>query len=90
MMSEGSCMLSGGDSLKRNRKRSVSVSLFSCHLVSQSPMSGEGGGGVCGVYGVCAVSGCCLRDPVCCQGVIVSKQVEKGQLALLCSAETTR
>ena len=44
MMSEGSCMLSGGDSLKRNRKRSVSVSLFSCHLVSQSPMSGEGGG----------------------------------------------
>ena len=44
MMSEGSCMLSGGDSLKRNRERSVSVSLFSCRLVSQSPMSGEGGG----------------------------------------------
>ena len=37
-------MLSGSDSLKRNRGRSVSVSLFSCHLVSQSPMSGEGGG----------------------------------------------
>ena len=37
-------MLSGGDSLKRNRERSVNVSLFSCRLVSQSPMSGEGGG----------------------------------------------
>ena len=47
---------------------------------------GVGVGCVCGVW---AVSGCCLRDPVCCQGVIVSKQVEKGQLALHCSAETT-
>ena len=67
MMSEGSCMLSGGDSLKRNRKRSVSVSLFSCRLVSQSPMSGEVGGCLwclwclCGVWalseGSCKLSG---------------------------------
>ena len=35
VMSEGSCLLSGGESLKRNRERSVSVALFSCCLVSQ-------------------------------------------------------
>ena len=35
VMSEGSCLLSRGDSLKRNRERSVSVALFSCCLVSQ-------------------------------------------------------
>ena len=69
-MSEGSCMLSGGDSLKRNRERSVSVSLFSCRLVSQSPILSvwrrEGGclwclWCLCGVWalseGSCKLSG---------------------------------
>ena len=32
--SEGSCLLSPGDSLKRNREMSDSVALFSCCLVS--------------------------------------------------------
>ena len=50
VMSEGSCLLSRGDSLKRNRERSDSVAMFSCRLVSQCipilPVFGEGGGGV--------------------------------------------
>ena len=34
------------------------------------------------VWGIWTASGCCLRDPVCCQGVIVSKEIGKGQLVL--------
>ena len=35
MFSEGSCMFLGGDCLKRNWARPVSVALISCRLVSQ-------------------------------------------------------
>ena len=40
-------------------------------------------GGVCGVW---RVSGCCLRDPACCQGVVVFKKVGKVNLVLFCLA----
>ena len=60
-------MLSGGDSLKRNRARPVSVALISCRLVSQCLTILSVWPSVWG-RGVSVVSGCCLRDPVCCQG----------------------
>ena len=84
VMSEGSCLLSGGESLKRNGERSVNVALSSCRLVSQCLTIPTVWPGVWG-RGVSVVSGRCLRDPVSCQGVIVSKQDRKGQLALPCS-----
>ena len=34
------------------------------------------------VWGIWTASGFCLRDPACCQGVIVSKEIGQGQLML--------
>ena len=63
-------MFLGGDCLKRNWARPVSVALISCRLVSQcltilSVWPSVWGRGCLWCL---TVSGCCLRDPVCCQG----------------------
>ena len=72
VMSEGSCMLSEGDSLRKNRERPVSVALITCCLVSQClPTLGKGG--VCGVW-VLSEGSCVLTG-----GVVVPKQEGKGQ-----------
>ena len=78
VLSEGSSVLSGGDSIRTSK--SVSVALFSCRLVSQClPILFVWGKGVsgCCLGHVWVSSGWCLGVA---KGVIVTKQVRTVQL----------